>query len=85
MWLADLQAAYPGRFVTEILAEWERLQGSQYPEGLLGHVLEAGAYRQQKQMYDAADTPEAQERLPEGVADLVHEMYEATVEEDSSG
>jgi predicted lipid carrier protein YhbT len=57
--MATLVDAFPGRFPSEILSELRRL-----PVGLLEEVLEAKAYRQAKEMVDAAKTEEAQKRLP---------------------
>ena len=58
--MADLCDAYPGRFPSEVLAEVGRL-----PAGFFDEVLEAGAYRQAKQMVEAADSAEARKRLPQ--------------------
>ena len=35
-----------------------------WPAGVLGELLEARSYRRMKELYDAADTREAQQRLP---------------------
>lgn len=59
MWLASRCEAFPGRFLSEILAEEERL-----PVGLVDEVLEAKAYMHAKGMTDAADTPAARKQLP---------------------
>lgn len=52
-------AAFPGRFISEILAECERL-----PIGLMGEVLEAGSYERAYVMVENADTAESRKRLP---------------------
>ena len=59
MWVASLCEAFPGRFPTEVLAEYDRL-----PTGFLEEVLEAGAYREAKARTDAADTKAAVKHLP---------------------
>lgn len=59
MYCANLLDHFPGRFLTEIFEEMDRL-----PVGLFGEVLEAKAYRDAKRMTDAADTEEARQRLP---------------------
>lgn len=51
--------AFPGRLLSEILSEVQRL-----PVGLLDQVLEAKAYRHTKALVDAASTSEAKKRLP---------------------
>lgn len=51
--------AFPGRLLTEILAEVDRL-----PVGYLEELLEVKAYVQAFRMVDAADTKEAADRLP---------------------
>lgn len=61
--------AFPGRLVSEVLAEVDRL-----PVGLLDDVLEAKAYRQAKQARESAELsgPEAVKHLPKGgLFDLV--------------
>jgi hypothetical protein len=57
--MAGLIEAFPGRLPSEIEAEIER-----QPVGFLEEVLEARAYRQAKDMTEAADTPDARKRLP---------------------
>jgi hypothetical protein len=53
--LADLLARFPGRFITEIDAELERLEGPQYPADLLWHVFEAANFRDAWHATQAAD------------------------------
>ena len=50
---------FPGRLPTEMVTEWRRL-----PAGFLEQLLEYRHYAEAKRMLDAADTREAQERLP---------------------
>lgn len=50
LYWADLIEAFPGRFISEIRAEMERL-----PIGLMSDVFEARAYRQAKQMRESAE------------------------------
>jgi hypothetical protein len=74
LWLADLCEAFPGRFPSEVMAEVDRL-----PVGLLSDVLEARAYRQAKQMREAAEQSsnpsEAIKALPKSrMFDLVAEI-----------
>lgn len=57
--MASRLEAFPGRLLSEILAEERRL-----PVGLLDRVLEAKAYMHAKAIVDAADTAEARKRLP---------------------
>lgn len=62
---ADLLDVFPGRFISEIKAEMNRL-----PVGFLAEVLEARAYRKAKWMREAAeqapDVAEAIKALPKG-------------------
>jgi len=68
--MAGLQAAYPGRFPSEIFTEIRRL-----PAGMLDEILEAGAYQHAKAQTDAADTEEARKRLPQtSLFELVREI-----------
>jgi len=61
--------------LSEIIDELERLDGPEYPDGLLGEVLEAGNYRQAVRMIDAATTREAREQLPQTpIFALAHEI-----------
>ena len=74
MWLGGLEERYPGRFISEILAEINRL-----PVGLMEEVGEARAYRQAFEMRKAAEqsdnATEAIERLPQdGLFPLVPEI-----------
>jgi len=64
LWLSNLLEAFPGRLLTEVIDEMHRLEGPQYPAGLLGDVLEAGAYKQARAMTEAAKTAEARKALP---------------------
>ncbi len=73
--LADLKEAFPGRFVTEIIDELNRLEGSEYPEGLLRDVLEAGAYREAWHQVTSAETRAEIDRLPKSpLIELVKEL-----------
>lgn len=75
MWLSNLLEAFPGRFVTEVIDEVNRLEGPNYPAGLLGEVLEAGAAKQAKSMIEAAKTAEARKALPKTeLFELVQEI-----------
>jgi hypothetical protein len=81
LYWADLMDVFPGRLFSEIRAEINRL-----PIGFLEEVLEARAYRQAKQMTDAADTPDARKRLPKGgFFQLVPEIEAELVEEELGG
>ena len=52
-----------------------RLDGPQYPAGLLQDVLEAGAYRRLKGMVDAATTKAQVDALPESeLVGWVHDI-----------
>lgn len=83
MELADLMDAFPGRFVSELLAEEVRLQGAQYPDGFLRDVLEAKSYRVAKRMVEDADTPEKAKSLPKSpYIGLVLQVKAALSEED---
>lgn len=78
--------AFPGRLVSELLAEERRLNGSQYPEGFLRDVLEAKSYRVAKGMVDDADTKEKAERLPDSpYIRLVHKVEESLHEDKDDG
>lgn len=73
--LANLMERFPGRFITEIEAELERLDGVNYPADLLWNVFEAGDYRDAKRATDAATTAEARKALPKGgLWSLVNEI-----------
>lgn len=69
-WLADQRERYPGRFITEILAEHERLDGPEYPAWLLDRVNEAEAFtqafRMRRQAEQSESPGEAIKRLPQG-------------------
>lgn len=64
LWAADLLERFPGRFLTEIEAEMERLEGPEYPPDFFAHVCEAHAYRQAKQATEEAKTTEQRQALP---------------------
>lgn len=65
--LADLMSRFPGRFITEIEAELERLEGPNYPADLLVHVCEADNFRNAWNAIQAADRSgaEASKALPD--------------------
>jgi hypothetical protein len=72
--MANLLEHFPGRFISEIEAELDRL-----PVGWLDEVLEAKGYQQAKQMTEDADTAEARKRLPTTplfrlVSEIDHEL-----------
>jgi len=78
LWVAILCDAFPGRFLSEILSEIDRLT-----VGVLEEVLEARSYRQAKGMTDAADSPEARRRLPQTpLFALVTEIEFALIQEE---
>ena len=69
--------AFPGRFISEILAELNRL-----PVALVDEVLEARSYQRAHAMVEAADTPEARKRLPRtAFFGLVDEIENDLIEE----